>query len=1283
MSTLFYRVFNIVKSNKIVAIILLILLLAGAAYTSLNIRLEENIVNIMPKDEKVSEVNKVFEGIKINNRLVFHLYSDDSTEAIPDSLVKVATALADSLQKDYPEYYKEIILTVPDEQMQQMYDYYYDNLPFYLTSDDYKNLDERLQKGSVDNSVNRVYKQLLSPMGVATKMLLKDPLGLAGMPLQRMRENQLDSNFDLYQNFIVTKNLKHLVFFVVLSNPPNETSNNGIFVEGINVLQQQFEKNYPEVTVDYFGPAAVAVANASRIKNDVYLTVTVAMVALFLFISLFYRNIGTFFIVVTPGVFGGLMAIAFLSIVRPSVSIISLAVGSVLLGITIDYALHFFTHYKKEKDLQKLFADITVPMVMSSLTTSFAFFSLIFIRSSALQDLGIFAGVSVLASVFYTLVVMPHLVTLFSTKEKSAPKKMNIVERVVSAIATYPFYKKKWAIILFVLLSAISLFTWKKVSFESNMLSLNYMPQNLERSQNGINAISNFTANNIYVAFHGDDLDDVLSKNEKLNVLLEKLEKDSVIYAFYSLNQVVPSPEVRQERLAEWKQFWSNHSPDSLMINVNESAVALGFKEGTFSDLDKMLNSEHKDISSEDIQTVLSAFGDELIINEKGNAVSVLTSIALDVNDKPQVLSQLEEIPGIIILDKSYITNKLVDLLQQDFGKLVNISLGLVFLLILFSYGRIELALITFIPIMLSWLWVLGLMGWLGLTFNIVNIIICTFIFGLGVDYSIFVMRGLTQKYASGEDNLISYKKSIILSVVTTLLGIGVLAIAEHPALKSIAFLAIIGIMSVVLITFTVEHLLYNLFIQKRKDRGLIPFTFSSFIFTAFAFTCFLLGCLILFLGNVVFRIPFAPQEWRKRTFHKVIMAFSYFVIYVMANVKKEVRNRENIDFSKPSVLIANHHSFIDILLLLMFSPKVVMVTNDWVYNSPLFGKSVQYADFIPATQGMEGQLDKIKELVKKGYSIAIFPEGTRSSTADLGRFHKGAFFLAEELGLDIQPVLLHGTSMTMQRSDYYLKNSRITVKFLPRIKQDDLAFGEGYRERSKAITKYFKSEYQKLRDEIETVDFYKETIHKNYVFKGPILEWYIKIKYGLEGAYSLFDELVPKSGQIVDVGCGYGLMTYSLGFTHKGRKFLGVDYDEQKIIVANNCPVKPDNINFEPGDVLTYDFKSADVFIISDVLHYLTPSEQEVLLNRVYSQLNDGGKIIIRDGDINKTDRHKGTVLTEIFSTGIGFNKTRNALSYISSDMITSFADEHNLELEVIDKSKRTSNTVFVLTQK
>src|SRR6187397_642132 len=125
----------------------------------------------------------------------------------------------------------------------------------------------------------------------------------------------------------------------------------------------------------------------------------------------------------------------------------------------------------------------------------------------------------------------------------------------------------------------------------------------------------------------------------------------------------------------------------------------------------------------------------------------------------------------------------------------------LVFFVLLLMYGRIELTLVSFIPMFISWVWILGIMALAGIQFNIINIIVSALIFGLGDDYSLFIMDGLLQEYKTGRKNLSSFKSSIFLSAITTIAGLGVLIFAKHPALRSFAGISIIGILCVVIMS--------------------------------------------------------------------------------------------------------------------------------------------------------------------------------------------------------------------------------------------------------------------------------------------------------------------------------------------------------------------------------------------------------------------------------------------------------------------------------------------------
>jgi 2-polyprenyl-3-methyl-5-hydroxy-6-metoxy-1,4-benzoquinol methylase len=131
---------------------------------------------------------------------------------------------------------------------------------------------------------------------------------------------------------------------------------------------------------------------------------------------------------------------------------------------------------------------------------------------------------------------------------------------------------------------------------------------------------------------------------------------------------------------------------------------------------------------------------------------------------------------------------------------------------------------------------------------------------------------------------------------------------------------------------------------------------------------------------------------------------------------------------------------------------------------------------------------------------------------------------------------------------------------------------------------------------------------------------------------------------------------------------------------VANNGYWKGDTLSFIYADVTKHFTTQHDVIIISDVLHYLDTPQQEALLNRSVTALNPGGVLIVRDGD-QEQNKHYVTELSELFSIKLlKFNKSVNALNFVSGEKLKQWAKNSNHEIEVIKSQKHTSNVIFAI---
>jgi len=1278
MGKLFIRIYRFFSTRRPLLFGILSALLLLFGWLAWQLKFEEDISKILPNDKKIEKLNQVFQQSKFMDKLVFMVSLKDTAATEPDKLVAYADSLVPAIREKLAPYITKISDKVDDELAMELFGTINQYLPIYLDDRDYKAIDTLIEPSTVRQSLEQNLRTLTSPAGFALKqMISKDPVGIGFLGLKKIRQLQYDENFELYDNYVFTKDQRNLLFFLTPAYPPNNTGKNAVMLKQLDRLIAQFQKErYPDIETSYFGATAVSVGNALQLRTDSLLTQGITVLFIIVFLGFYFRKKRAPVIILIPVLFGALFSLAAIYLLKGKISVIALGTGSVILGIAVNYSLHVFNHYRHTGNIYDLINDLAQPMTVGSFTTIGGFLCLEFVESEMLKDLGLFAAFSLIGASLCSLIFLPHFIA--SKKERETHKaSISWIDRIAGLRPEY----NKFLVILIAGLTIFFAFWAPKVSFESDMQQMNFMNAGLKRSEAKLNRINAFALQSVYLVTEGKNLNEALINNEKMNPVIGALQEKGYVKKYSGVSSLIISDSLQKERISRWNRYWTEEKKKTLLDVLNKEGAALTFNPSAFAPFAEMLNRDFVVAPDSIMQDVRKNFLDDYITEKPGQA-SVVTLLKVTAGDKQAVYNAFEKDPNVTVLDKQYLTGKFVEIINSDFGSIALMTSLLVFFVLLLMYGRIELTLVSFIPMFISWIWILGIMALAGIPFNIVNIIVSALIFGLGDDYSLFIMDGLLQEYKTGKKNLGSFKSSIFLSAITTIAGLGVLIFAQHPALRSIALISIIGIVSVVIMSQVLIPFFFSVLITNRVKKDRYPWTLMGFIKSSFAFSYFIGWSVAFTLISWIFSI-FKLGERGKLAFHTIISKVCRRLVYVMINVKKKIINPQQEKFDKPAIIIANHQSSLDILPLIMLHPKLIMVTNNRIWNSPLFGKVIRLADYFPSEQ-IESDTGPVAERIRNGYSVIIFPEGTRSVDGTIGRFHKGAFFLAEKLQVDVLPIMIHGTNYTLTKQDKLLKDGQLTVKILPRIRPDDLRYGNGYRERAKGIGRYFRDEFASLRKEIEQPAYFREKLVYNYLYKGPVLEWYMRIKTRMEKNYQVFHELAPLNGSILDLGCGYGFMSYMLAFTSEQRKVTGVDYDEDKIATAKHCFSRNDQVDFEYADIMSYPMKKYDAIIMADVLHYLPATAQESMIIRCIDSLNPGGSLIIRDGDTDKPEQHERTKLTELFSTRIlHFNKTTGKrLDFFSGQLVRDIAVKKGMTCTEMPDSKRTSNTLFILKQ-
>jgi len=805
MHKVFLPVYRYFSKHK--ALMYFIMAVTTVVFLIFGMRLhyEEDISKLLPSSSVESQL--AFSSIELKDKIYLQFASSDealSTEVLGERADEFIETLFERDEETH--FISNILYKMEPEMALNALDFVLEHVPSFVDTSAYAKFERALSPEAVEARMAENYELLMDDeTGNVTQMVVNDPINLRDAVLGDML-GDVTGSFNIIDGHFFCRDSTVVIAYLAPAFKSLDSKSARAFSAMLTQAQDDFETLHPDVRVHVHGAPISSVSNASRIRSDLVVTVGISLVMILIVIGLCFRSLQFLAKLLLPIIYGTLFSLACIYWIKGGMSLMALGLGAIVLGVAISYCLHVLIHHFFVGDPEKLLLDESTPVTLGCVTTVGAFCSLLFTESDLLRDFGLFASLALLGSTFFTLVFLPH----FLPRRKTAND--NGIFRFIMRINNLPFDRKKWFLAMIVIILAVGVVFAPKVKFDSDLRNLNYSSAKKIEAEKLFDEKNNDGFAHVYYATVSTDFDEALEADKSLMLILDLLAANGMVH---SHSNMIPKLFVtmgeQQRRIEAWNAFWTRERKYNAVSMVRDNAVSLSLDPDMFSDFESILNTEYEAASLFESGVVPeNLLGNFIECNADGQYM-VFTNVAMPKANKDLVTDAAVANPKTFVLEPFYYCKDMVEVVHDDFNIAVWISSLFVLLILLVSFRNIFTALLSFIPMVISWFMVQGYMALIGLEFNLINIVISTFIFGVGVDYSIFITEGLLTEARTGQRNVLTWHKvAIFFSALILVIVVASLLFAVHPAIRSIGLSTLIGMASTIMISYSLQPFVFR-----------------------------------------------------------------------------------------------------------------------------------------------------------------------------------------------------------------------------------------------------------------------------------------------------------------------------------------------------------------------------------------------------------------------------------------------------------------------------------------
>ena len=636
--------------------------------------------------------------------------------------------------------------------------------------------------------------------------LEEDPflLGEAAFDDFMQQSLSMSGRFSLREGVLATtdSNVTYVMWNAVLSeNVPSMASENHV-LERLNRTIDSLKTQYAGLVVAKSGVMFHSYESSREAKSEIALISGFSVVLILLLLLYVFRSplpIVATLATIAVAVFA---ALSFTWFVFGSIHVFTFVFGTSVIGVSIDYAVHFWTHWKERRvsagvsDSRSVRSLIFKSLLLGFMTTEFSYLALTFAGFPLLCQMAVFSMVGLLSS-FLTITLLFYASFDRGNVAKISLSKLptKVPNAFLKLYSAMPQNAGRLLAVLFVAALIPGLYL---LNIHTDMRSLYTMSDEMKAAE-ALNAkLNNPGISENYFIVEGNSEEDVLQKEELLTERLAQAEKESFLKSHLATSAFVPSAKTQARTYEGFcRLFFVRDSlqnlTDSLADSVKSHLRGIGvendsaFVAGLKSSREKMVDIK----SVVDSPTLPSSFRSMLkmlwigAVGDSSERRFYSAVFPLRVSEKFDASAIADGLPNVYAVNKMRNINGALTKISHVSLMLVGCAYVVVFFILVFVYKFKAAVRIIRAPV-LACLFLASVFGYAGIDFNYFAIVGVILTLGIGIDYALFFKEG-------GRENLTT-TLAVMLSAATTLISFGILAFSSFTPVATFGFAVLLGI---------------------------------------------------------------------------------------------------------------------------------------------------------------------------------------------------------------------------------------------------------------------------------------------------------------------------------------------------------------------------------------------------------------------------------------------------------------------------------------------------------